>query len=131
MEKRNRRIMVVEKDDAERNMLLRILQMHNFETESFGSPSAALERIKHNSTNRSHYALVIADNSMQTVNDGLELTREIYRVNPVIPVVMVAVTTYYLNDQVRPLNLKEIVRKPWGMHQMLGLVDRYRLQGNE
>jgi CheY-like chemotaxis protein len=130
METRNRRIMVVDDTDIVRNMLLSILHKSHYETKGFTSPLEALKEIQHNSASISHYALVVTDNRMPDVNDGLELARRIYQINPAIPIIMITGTPYDLDEQVRPLNIKEVFVKPYGTHQFLKSVEEHRLKGN-
>lgn len=122
------RAMIVEDDDMVRNMCVRILQRQcRFETDGFAHPQRALDKIRHYGTNF-HYSIVLTDNRMPNVNDGLRLAGEIYRINPDLPVILLTGTRNDLDGQQLPPNIKYVADKPIHTHELAQIVTLFALE---
>lgn len=112
-----RRVLVVDDDDAVREVATAFLQDLGYEVLEAGSGGAALEQFD----GGDNIALVLMDFAMPGMN-GAELARQIRRCRPDVAVVFV--TGYADAEAIAGTDPQAILRKPYTRHELADAVER-------
>ncbi len=112
---RNRPIMLVDDDDAVRDIGERMLRRLGFAPVVFENPIAALNDFRHSPT---RYCAVVSDLTMPGMT-GVDLAAEISRVRPGTPLLLASGYVQKLADQASWASaVKHIIRKPFELEEL-------------
>jgi DNA-binding response OmpR family regulator len=114
-EQLNKKILVVDDDDAIRNMVERVLRREHFEVESARDGFEAIEKLS-----RNDYATVLLDLMMPRV-DGLGVLRFL-EAEPNAPRVIVMTANLHHAHETTTAPVFRVLAKPFDIHQLVSHV---------
>ena len=115
-EQLNKKILVVDDDDAIRNMVERVLRREHFEVESARDGFEAIEKLS-----RNDYATVLLDLMMPRV-DGLGVLRFL-ETEPKAPrVIVMTANLHHADGTATTAPVFRILAKPFDIHQLVSHV---------
>jgi CheY-like chemotaxis protein len=122
---RVRRAIVIDDDDAVRNLVVRILDDRlKYEVDCYASPRSAYERFQLTRENPAYYCIAITDLTMPEM-DGLELSRRVQEIIPGLPFILMTGNSNGVDQSQFPGNIKAVLFKPFGMHELIELVQKH------
>lgn len=119
------RILLVEDQEEIRNVLRMQLEiLSDYKVEDFSDPVHA---IPHLEKHPKQYGLIVSDYQMMHEN-GVELARQAYEINPQIPFVILSgdATALRKENPVLPENIKMIFDKPTSMDTLRQVLELYK-----
>jgi DNA-binding NtrC family response regulator len=117
------RILVVEDDQDILTLVLKHMRANDFIPNGFSDPLSALEEFK---SDPHRYAAILSDVRMQGMS-GIELAREIHKINPDTKIVLM--TAYEIvNEDLAGLpvvDIDEIIKKPFKLTDICTRMKKY------
>ena len=114
---RGRRVMLVEDDDAVRQVGLTMLTRLGFEPQAFADPLAALAKFQQHPDD---YCAVVSDLTMPGMT-GAELAGKILALRPALPLIL---ASGHLNTETAKHGVRHTIAKPYDINELAGLLRR-------
>jgi DNA-binding NtrC family response regulator len=112
-----KKILLVEDDEDLLQLFDGVLSQAGFSVDKFTDPLKAHTRFEENPDG---YDLVLSDINMPHIS-GIELAKNIRKINPFIEVVLMSAFDYFESD-LREVELSTFLKKPMHMQQMIETV---------
>ncbi len=112
----SKKVLVVDDDDAIRNMVERVLRREHFEVESARDGFEAIEKLSHND-----YATVLLDLMMPRI-DGLGVLRFLETEQKPARVIVMTASTNHANETAAATPVFRVLPKPFDIHQLVSHV---------
>ncbi|OGW96699.1 MAG: hypothetical protein A2Z81_01730 [Omnitrophica WOR_2 bacterium GWA2_45_18] len=126
-ETKKQRILVVDDEEDIREIVAEILSNAGYDVDVAGDGVEALAKIN---DKRNQYHLVLSDYDMPT-KKGLQLASDLKGINPDLPVILLSGTPD-IEEAAKPYsNIKEVLKKPFGMALLKDRVERHALKVDE
>lgn len=109
----SKKVLVVDDDDAIRNMVERVLRREHFEVESARDGFEAIEKLS-----RNDYATVLLDLMMPRV-DGLGVLRFMETEQKPARVIVMTASTNHANETATAAPVFRVLPKPFDIHQLV------------
>jgi DNA-binding response OmpR family regulator len=109
----SKKVLIVDDDDAIRNMVERVLRREHFEVESARDGFEAIEKLS-----RSDYATVLLDLMMPRV-DGLGVLRFLEIEQKPARVIVMTASTNHVNETATAAPVFRVLPKPFDIHQLV------------
>lgn len=113
-----RSVLVVEDNDAIRETIQIALESQGYVTYGAANGQAGLEIL----ATAPHPCLILLDLMMPVMN-GWEFAKRLHERNELTAIPIVVVTAYA--DKAEGIEAREIVRKPFDLHALLSVVEKY------
>lgn len=115
-------VLLVDDDESITNMVSIVLRRQGFKVTAFNNPALALEALESSAV---HFDAVICDLTMPRMN-GIELSRCIRALRPTLPILL---ATGVIDDEkldaVQESGIREILRKPFHINELVEAINRY------
>ncbi|MGG6461080.1 MAG: response regulator [Candidatus Eiseniibacteriota bacterium] len=117
MSRYQKKILLVEDDEDLLQLFDEVLSQAGFSVDKFTDPLKAHTYFEEN---RDGYDLILSDINMPHIS-GIELAKNIRKINPFIEVVLMSAFDYFESD-LREVELSTFLKKPMHMQQMIDTV---------